>query len=78
MITKIFSLKQSNIIKNNPTFNCLVNVCDDPDNPKDCSGNGICENDDTDNGYSCYCEPGFTGKDCEEGIDNFLILIQKV
>merc|ERR1712223_1288838 len=43
-----------------------LNVCDDAENPKDCSGNGICENDDTDDGYSCYREPGFTGDDCEE------------
>ena len=44
---------------------CLDNVCGSSDDPKDCSGNGICENDDSENGYSCYCEPGYYGDDCE-------------
>ena len=44
---------------------CLDNVCGSSDDPKDCSGNGICENDNSENGYSCYCEPGYYGDDCE-------------
>ena len=43
----------------------IVNVCGKPDDPKDCNGNGICENDDSEAGYSCYCEPGYYGDDCE-------------
>ena len=41
-------------------------MCDDPTDPKDCSGRGICENTDTDSGYTCYCEPGYNGDNCEE------------
>ena len=40
-----------------------MDVCND----KDCSGRGICENDESDSGYTCFCEPGFLGDDCEEG-----------
>ena len=43
----------------------LENICGKSDDPKDCNGNGICENDDSDDGYSCYCEPGYYGDDCE-------------
>ena len=57
-------------ILNKAQFNNLVNVCDDPVNPKDCSGRGICENTDTDSGYTCYCEPGYNGDDCEESNNN--------
>jgi len=31
----------------------------------DCSNRGICTNDDTESGYTCYCQPGYTGEQCE-------------
>ena len=49
------------------SFN-LVDFCNAQQNPKDCNGHGICQNNDSEEGYSCYCEPGFTGSDCEIGM----------
>ena len=44
-----------------------MDTCNDAVNPKTCSDSGICRNDFSDSGYTCYCEPGFTGDDCENG-----------
>merc|ERR1712226_411214 len=30
-----------------------------------CSDHGVCTNDDTASGYTCLCEPGFLGEECE-------------
>merc|ERR1712223_2321304 len=43
----------------------FVDYCHDRNDPKTCNGNGICQNDNSEDGYSCYCAPGFTGKDCD-------------
>ena len=38
-----------------------------------CNSQGICKNDDSASGYTCYCEPGFLGDDCEDG-KTFIII----
>ena len=44
-----------------------MDVCNDAVNPKTCSDSGLCQNDASDTGYTCYCERGFIGDDCENG-----------
>ena len=64
-MTRIRYLQKNCFSTKDILLQCLDNVCGSSDDPKDCSGNGICENDDSENGYSCYCEPGYYGDDCE-------------
>ena len=33
----------------------------------DCGIHGKCVNDESDDGYTCYCQPGYTGDKCEKG-----------
>ena len=42
-------------------WNCEINI--DDCNATACSGQGICI-DGVDE-YSCFCEPGFVGEDCQ-------------
>ena len=46
----------------------------DPCTSQTCSGEGICilEPSDTTDGYSCRCNPFYTGDNCENGTLNFL------
>ena len=39
------------------------NPCGPPDNP--CLNNGRCKEDNSEDGYTCYCDKGFTGENCE-------------
>ena len=40
--------------------------------PKPCGDNGACT--DQVNGYSCTCEPGFTGEQCQTGREDCLVI----
>ena len=43
----------------------LANKCETES--VDCGIHGKCVNDESDDGYTCYCQPGYTGDKCEKG-----------
>lgn len=65
----IFSWKQAELVTSRYAFTVIPSECDDYDscisNP---CHNGICTDDLV--GYTCDCFIGFTGRDCEDNIDD--------
>ena len=63
-----FYKKQDTILKGanfETYFITLANKCETEN--VDCGIHGKCVNDDSDGGYTCYCQPGYTGDKCEKG-----------